>query len=517
MILANNKFLNSRGDFHLFWNYDGPYGFLLGSLNVAQFEKPGYFHHPAIIPLIVGATAINISHSISGTHKDVENAVFDNPELYLRVFNLGLCLLGAISVFILGYVIYKWTSRITGAIFVQLTPFTSEVIVRHTASVIAESSMLFCLFFLMAISISYMYDKNLSTKKTNFYILLFVISCGMVLATKISMLPIMIIPFLLLRSLRERIFFVLGSLLVFSGLLVMMSPNISTLGKFILQNVVRSGKYGSGEATFINLGSASSKLTEIWNNSLFFDISFVLVITIALLWLFKRYRNAISYNSFFRLLIGLLIIDIAFIVLVIKQFETYYLLPAMLFSLVGIFCFHQIALDIFPVFYKKYGRIVLIAIVIVSMFFEIRKTSNAMEWFGKRKLESIKVDEYVLENHSEELIISSDFSSNTSTAFSNGLKYVGHKRSDYYSKISSRFPKFIYFQKFAKKFLYFEDNPELKNELLSANSVIIQLDNKRDLQMVSDEVSKTTGKTIEIQTELFSNKNGEVIYRVLLK
>ncbi|MBK9228810.1 MAG: hypothetical protein IPL67_17575 [Ignavibacteria bacterium] len=216
-------------------------------------------------------------------------------------------------------------------------------------------------------------------------------------------------------------------------------------------------------------------------------------------------------------MIGILIVDIAFIILVIKQFETYYLLPAMLLSLVGIFCFHQIALDIFPVFYKKYGRIVLIAAIVFSLFFEVRKTSSAIEWFGKRKLESIKVDEYVLENHSEELIISSDFSSNTATAFSNGLKYVGHKRSDYHSKISSRFPKFIYFQKFVKKLLYLEENPELKNELMSANTVILQLDNKRDIQMVTEEISRTTGKTIENQIELYSNKNGEVVYKIFLK
>jgi hypothetical protein len=517
MLLANNKFLNARGDFHLFWNYDGPYGFLLGSLNIAQFEQPGYFHHPAIIPLMVGATSIKISHSIFGTDKDIENAVFDNPELYLRVFNLGLCLLGAVSVFILGYIVYKRTSKITAAIFLQLTPFTSEVIFRHNASVIAESAMMFCLFFLVAVSISYMYDRNSTAKKTNLYMTLFVISCGMVLATKISMLPIMIIPFLLFRTLRERIVFVLGSLIVFFGFLVMMSPSISTLGKFILQNVIRSGKYGSGEATFIDPGSASSRLIEIWTSFLFFDISFILVIIIAVLWLWKRYRMVISSNIYFRLLIGILIVDIAFIVLVVKQFETYYLLPAMLLSLVGILCFHQIALDIFPVLYKKYGRILLIAVMIFSLFFEVRKTSKAVEWFNGRKIESIKMDEYVQENHSKELIISSDFSSNTSTAFSNGLKYVGHKTSDYYSKINSRYPKFIYFQKFVKKLLYLEENPELKNELLSANTVVLQLDNKRDLQTVTEEISRTTGKTVENQTELYSNKNGEVVYRIFLK
>ncbi|MBK6876267.1 MAG: hypothetical protein IPG99_07390 [Ignavibacteria bacterium] len=54
----------------------------------------------------------------------------------------------------------------------------------------------------------------------------------------------------------------------------------------------------------------------------------------------------------------------------------------------------------------------------------------------------------------------------------------------------------------------------MKNELMSANTVILQLDNKRDIQMVTEEISRTTGKSIENQIELYSNKNGEVVYKI---
>src|ERR1700730_5544569 len=96
-------FKHAKGEYFLYDNYDGPYGYLMASLNIAQLHRPGYFQHPGIIPQLIMAGVIKMSHLLQGNDQRLAFDVFNRPEFYLQHINVILTLINVVALFIVGY------------------------------------------------------------------------------------------------------------------------------------------------------------------------------------------------------------------------------------------------------------------------------------------------------------------------------------------------------------------------------------------------------------------------------
>ncbi|MBK7253699.1 MAG: hypothetical protein IPI04_07200 [Ignavibacteria bacterium] len=448
------------------------------------------------------------------------NIVLDTinrPELYLQRVNMVFTILNVTALYFLGYVSYIKIGNIFAAIFIQFTPFISKLIIYQLTLIIPEPILIFLILVLLTITISFLNEKVLTKKKNLIYIILFGITCGLVLATKISALPIMIIPFLLLKKFIYKSYFVLIAFITFSILFFPICPESSVIWIYVFNNILHSGKYGAGPANFVNIDQIIPKIEQLFNEYIFFCIIYLLIIVILMMQFVPKFKNQIRSNKYFLLIAGIFVIMSAFILLVIKQNELYYLLPALMFSVVGLFAVNSVVSDLLPKFFSKSSYLYIYFVFVIFTIPNTISFKNSISWFSIRKNESHKIIKYLNDNHRNSIIVSSDLTSSMPTALYSGLNFAGGEIERYFSILTQKYPDYIYFQRWTKEFVYLEDNKNLKNKLLNSNTIVFHSVDDANLIDFKKIIIELTKNPNLIFKEVYSNKNGEKVYLVTLK
>ena len=508
---------HSRGEYFLYDNYDGPYGQLLGSLNIAQMLKPGYFQHPGIAPQLIMAVVIKISHMLQGNDPNIVLDTFSRPEFYLQRINVVFTIINVISLYYLGKVTYKKTGSIFAALFLQFTPFISVMVIYELTLNIPETFLLSLILILLTITVSFLYEENLSKKKNLFYVFLFGITCGLALASKISVLPIMILPFLIIKKFVNKTYFVVIALVTFLILFFLISPDSTRIWKFVFTSMVHSGKYGTGSANFMDTSQIIPRLTILSNEFFLFSVIYVLIFITLLLQFIPKFKNQVRTNKYFLSLNGVFIIMSFFILLVIKQVESYYIYPGLLFSVFGIFCVNSVVADLIPGIFRFSRLIYLYIFFILFSIPQYKSFKSYKNFFDTRKLESHKILDFLEENYSKSIIISSDQTASLPTAFYSGLNYTGSQTTRYNNILMQKFPDYVYFQRWRADFIYLRFDEDMERRLLAADTVVFHAFNEKNFNEFKERIIELTNKKNTTFSEVFSNKNGEKIYLVSLK
>ncbi|MGB4852637.1 MAG: hypothetical protein WBQ38_09990 [Ignavibacteria bacterium] len=506
-----------RGDYYLYSGYDGVYGYLLSSLNIAQLKSPGFAQHPGIVTQLIIATVIKLSHLFWGKDTNIVLDTFNRPEFYLAQINFTFIYLTIFALFILGIVSYKKTGNIFAAFFIQLTPFISILIIFLLTQNAVEGTTMIFMLLLLSISISYMFEKIMTKKKNIIYIISFGIICGLSLATKISILPILIIPFLLIKKFSAKGLFILISVSVFSILFFSLCPETSRFLSFLFRSISKSGWYGTGSEDIIDTTQIIPTFNLIINQFLLFFIIFIIMIITLLLQFIPKFKNKIRANKFSIVLTGIVIIQSAYIMLLFKMPIDFYLMPALMFSVFGLYAVNSILIDLFPRIFvrSKYLYLYIFFLVITIVNY------NSLKIFVRqnilRKNESYKVIKYLDDNYKHAVVISTDFTSSMPTAFYEGLYYSGSQLKYYHSILKNKYPKYIYFELWAKKFKYIADNSDLIDELIKSDTIVYHSLNESNFIDFKEKLIESTNRPNTTFSEVFSNKLGEKIYLVNLK
>ena len=508
---------HSRGEYYLFDNYDGPYGYLMASLNIADLHKPGYFQHPGIVPQLISAAVIRLSYFLQGIDPNLISDTINRPEFYFSRINLAYNLLTSLSLFFLGKLAFEKVGNIIAAIFLQFSPFISVVLIYSLSCNTGIASTTFLIFILVTIVISFLNENEITRKKNRIYIYLFGITSGLLIANVISNLPILIIPFLLIKKSVNKLYFILISLITFFILFLSISPESTAIWKFVIGNIIHSGKYGTGSSNFIDFNRIIPSIELIYREFSLFCIVYILVVFTLLIQFIPKFKAQIRSNKYFVLLFGIYILMSLYIILVIKQIEGYYLLPGLTFSVLALFSINSIVSDLFPRIFK-FNKFVYITIFFIILSIpQIKTYKNYINFFTTRKYESHKIVKYLKENYPQTIVISSDQTASMPTAFYNALNYTGEQTKNYISILNKKYPNYVYFQRWRKDFIYLDHNEDLKNRLMNSDTIVFHSFNEANFNDFKEKIKNYTKKPNTTFKEVFANKNGEKIYLVELK
>jgi hypothetical protein len=516
-ILMVNEMRIAKGEYFLFFNYDGSYPYLLASLNIAQFIKAGYTQQPGIVCHIFMSLVIIFTHLFQSSGQDVVSDVFARSELYLSNICFAFSLLNALGIFILGYVVTKKNGHLLSGLFFQLTPLVFFIIMLYSTNLIPESILPFLVMILIAGIISYVSEPELTSSKSTRYCMLFGVTCGLIIATKISFLPLMIIPFLVIKNFSKKLLFVILSLVVFVVLFLIFSPDYKTLWTFVFKNILYSEKYGAGSPTVINTSKIVPAFGKIWDNFPFFMVTYAMIFLFLLIHSFLGQSKVIRASKHFTILIGVLAVMSIYILLVVKQTEGYYLIPGLLFTMLGLFSLFSIIRELVEIKAARFRLVFAFLFSLALLVPVLNKYNNGIDWFRNRSRESYKIADYVSKNSSSFLTTSTDYTSSLPAALCNGLMFAGSQINRYHSIIADKYPNFVYFHKWHKKFEFLDNEPELKQRLSHADTLIFQDYGNLILDSYKDELKKVTGDSAVNTIELFSNNNGEKVYKVISK
>jgi hypothetical protein len=211
--------------------------FALGSNDIGHVDHPGT---PLQLFIALVITMIGWFHN-SG---DLATDVLTHPEYYLRIISITLGILNCTVIWMLGNFAFKKLQNTQLAVAIQLLPLLSAQLATFMPVVACETMITFLALAIAAVIIVYDNQKEESTK----LVLLIAILSALMVATKISTIVILVVPFLVFAKAQSKAIYLGTTVLLF---LLFVLPVLGKLGIFtnlLSQMATHTGQYGSGEA-----------------------------------------------------------------------------------------------------------------------------------------------------------------------------------------------------------------------------------------------------------------------------
>lgn len=223
---------------------DPVYAYLMNGLTFALGSNDiGHVDHPGTPLQLFAALLITI---IGWFHNsgDLTTDVLAHPEYYLRIISLTLIILNCTAIWLLGYCAFKKMGNVQMAIAIQLLPLLSAQLITFMPPVACETVVTFLAIAIAAGIIVYDTQRKENTK----LVLLIAVLSALTIATKISALVVLMVPFLVFEKARTKAIYLRSTFIL---ILLFVSPVMGKLGiftHFLGSIATHTGQYGSGEA-----------------------------------------------------------------------------------------------------------------------------------------------------------------------------------------------------------------------------------------------------------------------------
>lgn len=521
-----HKYKDALGEYYLGRNYDPSYAYLINSLNLAQFKGygVGLISHPGTPVQEIGAVVLLITHSMKSGNTDIVTDVFENPEYYLNKICSTFLFLISTAIFLLGSAVYLKLKSITTALFFQLTPFSfySEDIYFQLTNVSVEPLLVFTALLLIA-SIILFLNKADSEKHNLNYAVVFGILCGLGMSVKISFFPVMIIPFLMLKKFRLKGVLILSSVISF---LIFIYPAFSShnVNEFILwvrDLVTHSGKYGTGTENLVDTSSYLNNVRIIFSKNLVFTFTYISALIIWIMQLTEKYKLKIRSNRYFILLPGIFLAMTFQILIVAKHFSLYYMIPAYIFSIPGLYALNSVLLSVFPdlIITKKgkytYYSVTVILIIVYSVI-QIRMINKDRKQSAVARNEARKIISALESEFKNSIVISSYECSSREFALYLGSSYGGTRYNSYISLVKEKYPKDIFFNRWNNTFYKEWNQDYVKDLLIKENKFIFQGVSDDVALKFMDYIREFTNKPNVVNRKVLSGIDRDAVYEITL-
>ncbi|MCK4676821.1 MAG: hypothetical protein KAT48_01700 [Bacteroidales bacterium] len=305
----------------------------LGHLNVHHIDNPG-------TPLqMLVAVVCRIVYAFRSHEIPYIEDVLMNSDLYLNMINHVVISITAVVLFLAGLIVTRLTNFLPYGLLVQATPFysqiTYDIIGRLTPELLIPIPVL-----LLTIMILKVVGSN--EKKFSFRTLLFFsMISGFGLSIKLTFLPLLIIPVLVIPGYKDKGKFLLLSII---SLFVFAIPILFDLVFFttwMKDLFIHSGHYGGGEGNFIVWEQFFHNLRLFLISHRFLVINWVISLTLLFVYLVIK-RKDLNKRLLYGLA-GVLIVMLSQIIIVSKHYEYRYLIPGLcLFPVMIILSFEML-------------------------------------------------------------------------------------------------------------------------------------------------------------------------------
>ena len=176
--------------------------YLLNGLNISMGKSVGHYDNPGTTVQMYSAVVLRITHFLRFTGTDIQKDVLLHSEYYIEVLRYSLIVLNTLVLFFLGFFALSMFGNIWLALLLQICPFLSATLIEEMYTKVAPEPFLFATVALLAILLFKYYTSDDRHKKS--FVILFALLSGFGLATKMTFLPFLIIPFIILEGWRRK-------------------------------------------------------------------------------------------------------------------------------------------------------------------------------------------------------------------------------------------------------------------------------------------------------------------------
>ncbi|HSW67656.1 MAG TPA: hypothetical protein VLH16_03665, partial [Bacteroidales bacterium] len=457
----------SNGNFSIY-AIDPEFSYLLSSIRLSQGSLNLFLDHPGTPLLILAAPVMRFVHLFrSGPF--VED-VLRNPVLYLNAMNISLFGLIAFVMLIAGWLIYRRTGSIGAALFIQTSPFSTEMILSSIGRYMPEPfliAVVICLATLLIIDVSTFKSGDRILDRRAWW---YGIIAGFGLSLKITFAPVLLIPLFLSGSIKSKIKYCVIVPLSFVVFTFPLFARWEYFFNWISSIVVHSGKHGSGEANFLEPAAFADNLRTIAAHEKILWIALIPALILLLLYLIKPLRGRITNHHTVAALAGVTVASILGVLIIAKHFALYYLVPFVALAIPLLYFSIRLFLD-FMRFRKKLIEFILLALValmILSSEWSLRR-HRIYNTIRENKLEAKKqiINDLDSLQADRPLILLADFwSARQEAGLFFGMLMTPSGSQNFGTTLEKLYPNTYLFKEASGKFYSWHNTPEDASNLI---------------------------------------------------
>lgn len=306
--------------------------YLMNGLNIAMGKSVGHYDNPGTTVQMYSAVVLRITYAFRSTDNDLQTDVLKNSEYYIEVLRKGLIIMNACVLLILGLVAFVLLGNFWTGLILQLAPFMSVTLIEECFTKVAPEPVLFATIGALIIILMKFYTSKDATGKK--YPLLLGLLAGFGLATKMTFLPVLIIPMIILAGKRNKwiyAFSVIPSFILFT---LPAAKGYLSMANWFLSLGTHTGTYGQGNSGLLDPAQYFHSILSIGvNNMAMLAVMGVAVIVLISAGIRARKLNVGDSKKEFYILLALLFTQFGSILLVAKHYHSnHYLFPALSLS-----------------------------------------------------------------------------------------------------------------------------------------------------------------------------------------
>ncbi len=494
---------------------DPDFVYLINGLNVFQGDFNSIIHvdHPGTpLQMLIGGMI-----AIIGTLRGAENIALDvvsKPQIYIKTIILFIATLNSIVLYFIGLRYHKHNSNLFQSLLIQLSVLFSATVLFSYTKLYTETLLPLGTLLLILCSIEFVWGKM---KSLHFTILSGII-IGIFIAVKITFIPLIFLPFILINKWYHKIFFVLTSVALFTLSVLPIISKLTFFKEFLVTIATHDGLYGQGPEAKID---AFQILHNIWN-LLNMEYSFTIVflaLCISIIVLAFKQKMQIFKDKEVKLIFAIISCFIIQLIIVSKHAGIRYMIPSLVLSMFAI----TIILSKLKV--KRIFLYILLSIVLAFGIMEnIKKFSK---YYNTIKTQSITYD-FINSNITKNdavLVVSSESwfgSPFVAHSLMFGKLYCMNQGAKYASILKQSYPKFYFWTHHNQQYSNWENNL-LPDQILNTEKSIylyVQTDKTELYQNLMEDFTNRlkfiSKDSVEVKL-CFSNKEfGEEIYHITI-
>ncbi len=325
----------AHGPFFLAKNSDPEYQYLLNALLITQGDAPTHIDHPGTTLQVFIALVLEFRFFVF--NENMSHVLLD-PELYLDVvYYLLMTIFVAVNI-CTGFLIRRLGLSFLWLLLIQATPLMSITILQSLSRVRPEFLLIILTQLFVVVVLYWVCEKV----NKIYHLLYFSLMAGFGVATKVTFLPLIIIPFFFFDG-RFKIYYVLLAGLFFFTCILPILPNVNAFFEWIYNIALHSGGYGSGAPNFISFSFAKWAIKNIIFNEPVY-VFFLTFYLLSIFYLFKKSKKGFmefftSANVLFATVTLLAIV--VNLILVIKHYGPHYLTPSLMLTSLMFYLLHR--------------------------------------------------------------------------------------------------------------------------------------------------------------------------------
>ena len=308
------------------YGFDPEYAYLMNGLMINNCDYVGHTDNPGTTVQSYSALVLRIAHQF-GFKNDLQTDVLKNPDHFIETGRKGLTIINAFFFILLGFLIFHFTKNVWLSLIIQITPYLSSNLLEHAWARFSPEPMLVITTNMMIIAIiSHYFSKNRNWK---YFSWIFGAIAGFGMATKVTFLPILIIPIFILANRQMKINYFKAILSSFVFFTIPAIPVYPQMLKWFFRLFTHTGVYGSGGSGLIDPAKYFNDLLLIFKNNIALTSCItVSLVSIVVLILKKSLKVWFEENNKVKYMFALFTAQLTGVLMVAKHYHAnHYLIP----------------------------------------------------------------------------------------------------------------------------------------------------------------------------------------------